>query len=99
MNEHLWEKFVFNNNQKIYQLKMILINSNIRFRVDDTISSPKRIYKDNYSINDLRKFDIFFYSFETIKNLYLYLLDLCKGNNFTLTEKEDQIILSFQPNK
>ena len=99
MNEHLWEKFVFNNNQKIYQLKMIHINSNIIFRVDDTISSPKRIYKDNYSINDLRKFDSFFYSFETIKNLYLYLLDLCKGNNFTLTEKEDQIILSFQPNK
>ena len=99
MNEHLGEKFVFKNDKKQYQLKIIHINSNISFRVDDENSSPKKIYKDNYCMNDFWKFDNFFYSFETIKNIYLYIIELCKENKFCLSEKENQMLLSFKPNQ
>ena len=99
MNEYLGEKFIFKNDKKQYQLKIIHINSNISFRVDDENSSPKKIYKDNYCMNDFWKFDNFFYSFETIKNIYLYLIELCKENKFFLSEKENQMLLSFKPNQ
>ncbi len=99
MNERLEEKFLFENDKKKYQLKIIHINSNISFRVDDENSSPKKIYKDNYCMNDFWNFDNFFYSFETIKNIYLYLIELCKENKFFLSEKENQMLLSFKPNQ
>lgn len=72
MNEHLGEKFVFKNDKKQYQLKIIHINSNISFRVDDENSSPKKIYKDNYCMNDFWKFDNFFILLKQLKT-YIFI--------------------------
>ena len=52
MNEHSEEKFVFNLGEKQYLLNMSHNNSKISFRVDDNNSSPKKIYKDNFSLNE-----------------------------------------------
>ena len=99
MNEHLDEKFVFKLGEKQYLLNMVYVNSKISFRVDDNNSSPKKIYKDNFSLNEFRKLDNFFYSFETIKNIFLFLSEKFNENNFNLMDNNEQMILSFQPNK
>ena len=99
MNEYSEEKFVFNLGEKQYLLNMSHNNSKISFRVDDNNSSPKKIYKDNFSLNEFRKLDNFFYSFEKMKNIFLFLSEQFKGNNFNLMDNNEQMILSFQPNK
>ena len=76
MNEHLNEKFVFKLGEKQYLLNLVHYDSKISFRVDDNNSSPKRIYKDNFSLNEFRKLDNFFYSFDTIKNIFIFLSEI-----------------------
>ena len=99
MNEHLNEKFVFKLGEKQYLLNLVHYDSKISFRVDDNNSSPKRIYKDNFSLNEFRKLDNFFYSFDTIKNIFLFLSEKFNENNFNLMDNNEQMILTFQPNK
>ena len=98
MNEHLNEKFVFKLGEKQYLLNLVHYDSKISFRVDDNNSSPKRIYKDNFSLNEFRKLDNFFYSFEKMKNIFLFLSEQFKGNNFKVKSSNDAMVYFYGKN-